>query len=152
MFKRKQPRKTVWQILWHWPSTYLECWQFIESTRYFFLVTMQLKISYYNCLCSQQTFTCSKSTIKTLSRCDICLKITMKTPEWCHWRCSGIFLVNFEHISHLFLVSLQMFASVVWLVPIHFLPPNSQARKNTTLHLNMHKTSVSIRRTGWWSI
>ena len=108
--------------------------------------------SYYNCSCSQQTFTCSKSTIKTLSRCEICLKITMKTPEWCHWRCSGIFLVNFEHISHLFLVSLQMFASVVWLVPIHFLPPNSQARKNTTLHLNMHKTSVSIRRTGWWSI
>ena len=32
--------------------------------------------------------------------------LTIKTSEWRHWRWSGIFIVNFEHISHLFLVFL----------------------------------------------
>ena len=39
----------------------------------------------------------------TRTKCDICLKLTIKTPER-HWRRSGIFIVNFEHISHLALV------------------------------------------------
>ena len=26
----------------------------------------------------------------------------MKTPEWGHWRYSGVFTINFKHISHLF--------------------------------------------------
>ena len=33
--------------------------------------------------------------------CEICLKLTIKTPER---RRSGVFIVNFEHISHLALV------------------------------------------------
>ena len=27
--------------------------------------------------------------------------LTTKTPEQRHWRCSGVFIVNIEHISHL---------------------------------------------------
>ena len=27
-------------------------------------------------------------------------------PIWLHWRCSGVFIFNFEHISHLVLVFL----------------------------------------------
>ena len=42
----------------------------------------------------------------TTKRCEICWKLTMKTPEWHQWRRSGVFIVNFEHISHLFLVFL----------------------------------------------
>ena len=34
-------------------------------------------------------------------------KITIKTPERRHWSCSGVFIVNFEHISHLLLVISQ---------------------------------------------
>ena len=30
----------------------------------------------------------------------------METPEWRQWRGSGVFIVNFEHISHLFLMIL----------------------------------------------
>ena len=34
----------------------------------------------------------------TRTRCEICSKLTIKTPER---RRSGVFIVNFEHISHL---------------------------------------------------
>ena len=57
------------------------------------------------CLYTQPAFTCSKLTIETLKqRCEICSKITIKTPKWCQrcqWHCFGVFIVNFEHISHL---------------------------------------------------
>ena len=36
--------------------------------------------------------------------CEIWSKLTIKTSEWRHWRRSGVFIVNFEHISHLVLV------------------------------------------------
>ena len=36
------------------------------------------------------------------------LKLTIKTPERRHWRHSGVFIVNFEHISHLVLVFLLL--------------------------------------------
>ena len=42
----------------------------------------------------------------TRTKCDICSKLTIKTPERCHWRRSGVFIVNFEHISFLVLVFL----------------------------------------------
>ena len=44
----------------------------------------------------------------TRTRCEICLKVTIKIPERRHWRRSGIFIVNFEHISHLVLVYLSL--------------------------------------------
>ena len=37
----------------------------------------------------------------TRARCEICLKLTIKTPKQRHWRCSGVFIVNFEHILRL---------------------------------------------------
>ena len=39
-------------------------------------------------------------------RCEICSELTIKTPERCNWRRSGIFIVNSIHFSHLFLVFL----------------------------------------------
>ena len=44
----------------------------------------------------------------TRTRCEICLKLIIKIPERCQWRRSGIFIVNFEHISHLVLVFLLL--------------------------------------------
>ena len=43
---------------------------------------------------------------KTRTRCEICSKLTIKLPERRH--CSGVFIVNFEHISHLVLVFLLL--------------------------------------------
>ena len=58
---------------------------------------------------SQLTFTCSNSTIETLGkRCKICSKFTVKTLERRCWCRSSVFVVNFEHISHLFLAFLSM--------------------------------------------
>ena len=51
------------------------------------------------------TFTCSNSTIETVEkRCEICSKLTLKTPE----RRRGVFIGNFEHISPFFLVCLLL--------------------------------------------
>ena len=37
-----------------------------------------------------------------------CSKLTIKTPEQRHWRRSGVFIVNAEHISHFVLVFLLL--------------------------------------------
>ena len=37
----------------------------------------------------------------TGTRCEISSKLTIKTPERYQWHRSGVFIVNFEHISHL---------------------------------------------------
>ena len=42
----------------------------------------------------------------TRKRCEICSKLTTKTLEWRQWRRSGVFMVNFEHFSYIFLVFL----------------------------------------------
>ena len=43
----------------------------------------------------------------TRKKCEICSKLTIKTPERRHWHSSTVLIVNFEHISHLFLVLLS---------------------------------------------
>ena len=52
---------------------------------------------------SQPTFTCSKSRMKKKIKaiCEICSKLTIKTPERGHRRSYGVFFVNFKHISHI---------------------------------------------------
>ena len=44
----------------------------------------------------------------TRTRCEMCSKLTTKTPERRQWRRFGVFIVNFEHISHLVLVFLLL--------------------------------------------
>ena len=40
--------------------------------------------------------------------CQICSKLAIKTPEQRHSRRSGVFIVYFGHITHLFLVFLLL--------------------------------------------
>ena len=42
----------------------------------------------------------------TRTRCEICPKLPIKTPEPRQWRRSAVFIVNLEHTSHLVLVLL----------------------------------------------
>ena len=63
---------------------------------------LNIIVKYFEHVNTQPAFTCSKVTIKTLEqRCKICSKLTIKTPkrrQSCHF---DVFIVNFEHISHL---------------------------------------------------
>ena len=52
----------------------------------------------------------------TRTRYEICSKLTIKTPYWSQWRRSGVFIVNFEHISDHILVLLLFKKSNVNLV------------------------------------
>ena len=45
---------------------------------------------------------------KTRSSCEICSKSIVKTPERRHWRRLGVFIANYEYISHLVLVFLLL--------------------------------------------
>ena len=44
----------------------------------------------------------------TRTRCEMCWKLTIKTPVRCQWRRSGAFIVDFEHNLHLALMSLLL--------------------------------------------
>ena len=44
----------------------------------------------------------------TRARCEIYSKLTILTPERRQWSRSGVFTVNFKHISHHFLVFLLL--------------------------------------------
>ena len=44
----------------------------------------------------------------TRTKCEVCSKLTIKIPERRRLGRSGIFIVNFEHISHLVLVFLLL--------------------------------------------
>ena len=59
-------------------------------------------------LITQPVFTCSKSTIEKTTIWEICPKVT-NTSEWRQWRCSGVFIVKFEHVSHFYLFLLLTF-------------------------------------------
>ena len=51
---------------------------------------------------TQSAFTYSSLTVETLEkRCEICSKLTIKTPKRRQWCRFGVFIVSFEHISHL---------------------------------------------------
>ena len=44
----------------------------------------------------------------TRTSCEICSDLIIKTQEQRHWCCSGVFIVNFEHISHFALLFLLL--------------------------------------------
>ena len=63
--------------------------------------------NYGNSLIPANTYLFKVNNRKTEKSCEICSKLTIKTPERRQPRRSGIF-INFEYISHLFLVFLLL--------------------------------------------
>ena len=49
------------------------------------------------------------SNINTRKRCEICSTLTIKTPKGRHWNRCSVFIVNSEHIFHLFVVCFYYF-------------------------------------------
>ena len=61
----------------------------------------------------------------TRTRCDIFSKLRIKTPEPRHWRGSGVFILYilyFQHISHLVLVFLSLTLNICLLAGISINP------------------------------
>ena len=54
------------------------------------------------------TWNCQVNNRNTRTRCEICSKLIIKTPERPDWYRSGVFVVNFEHVSYLDLVFLLL--------------------------------------------
>ena len=94
--------------------------------QWWILITVRPPYTVEFCLSRNQTQKVNNS--NTTTRCEICPKLTIKVPERRKWRRSGIFIANFEHISHLALVFLLLtlnmwkkFAcSPTWQVNIYF--------------------------------
>ena len=71
-----------------------------------YLLKVDKKASNENTLIGLGLLNISKRNIKR--NFEICLKLTIKTPDRRHWRRSGIFTVSFEQISHHALVFLLL--------------------------------------------
>ena len=70
----------------------------------------------------------------TRTRSEICSELTIKTSKWRQRRRSGIFIVNFEHISHHFLVFLLLTLNKQMLAGnLHNVPSNT-SRKQSGKH------------------
>ena len=74
--------------------------------RAFLVVLSQLLL--HSCLSPAGIYLLKVNNRNTRARCEICSKLTINTPERRHWRRSGVFIVNFEHISNLVLVFLLL--------------------------------------------
>ena len=70
----------------------------------FYFILLQTKLDF---LANIYLFNvCNKTSRK---RCEICSKLTIKIREWHHWcRRSGVYIVSFEYISHIFPVFILM--------------------------------------------
>ena len=72
-----------------------------------------MKIMFFGNILTTIPFTANISLFKvgnrkSRKRCEIYSKLTIKTPKRRHWRRFGVFIVNFEHMSLLFLVFLLL--------------------------------------------
>ena len=72
-----------------------------ENKKHNLSIVLWLNTNGHILMTSQPVFTCSKLIIETLEE-------GVKYVQLCHWRRSSIFIVNFEHISHLVLVFLLL--------------------------------------------
>ena len=67
---------------------------------------LEMDKTFRTCPASNYMFKVNNKNIR--ARCEICSKLTIKILERRYWRRSGIFIVNFEHVSHLVLVFLLL--------------------------------------------
>ena len=72
-----------------------------------FCITWSLKATYLWAM-SVGIYLLKGNNRNTRTRREICSKLTIKTPERRQWRRSGVFIVNFKHVSHIVLVFLLL--------------------------------------------
>ena len=108
-----------------WDENLMECELPVRQIRYIIILPLlQLSLAASRRLFPVGIYLLKVNNRNTRGRCEICSKLRIKTPERCHWRSSVVFIVNFEHISHLVLVTLniQLPAGSKWI--LYFLDAN----------------------------
>ena len=89
------------------PESFFGTWQhmFVKTEKLLFSNIFFIQVF-------QLTFTWnSGNSRKSRSRFKICSNLTIKITERRHWRHLDVFIVNFEHISHLFIQSWSYYFS-----------------------------------------
>ena len=78
-----------------------------------YLCPLQFSSNYSNCIIfPTANYMFKVNNRNTRTRCELCSKLTINTPEWRQQRRSDVFIVNFEHFSHLILVFLLLTLSI----------------------------------------
>ena len=76
-----------------------------QITSWTCLLESEWKVMFY---CSAGIYLLKINSRNTRTKCEIYSNVTTKTPVQRYWCCSGVFIVKFEHISHLVLVFLLL--------------------------------------------
>ena len=81
---------------------------FVNYELWLFVFAQNISVLEYRDCYPASNYMFKVSNRNTRIRCEICSKLIRKIPERRQWRRSGIFFINFEHISHLVLVFLLL--------------------------------------------
>ena len=84
------------------------CFITLGEIVFFFVLFCCFCLSFFLRLFPAGNYLLKVSNRNTIRRCAICTKLTIKPSERCQWCRSGVFVVNFEQISHLALVFLLL--------------------------------------------
>ena len=106
-------------------------------------IPLNESISYHTVIISAGSHMFKVNSRNTRTRCETCLKLTIKIPERCQWRRSGIFIVNFEHISHLVLEFLLLTLSRQ--MPAEMASPISSVMRLVVNHPTQQKSRYVIK-------
>ena len=99
--------RTFKQTYYRW--LFISIINFCDMQNYLIFWRYKSKITWnYCCWYPAAIYLLKVNNRNTRTRCEICSKLTIKTPERRNWRRSGVFIVNFEHISHFLLVFLLL--------------------------------------------
>ena len=74
---------------------------FLKKIQYYQSLYQMTQRDSVEAACPFSIYLFKDSNGKTRTMCEICLKVTIRTPERRHWCCSGVFIINFEHILHI---------------------------------------------------
>ena len=92
---------------------YIYCANFVNGKTIHLDILSNSKINImYHCGIPSLYYLLKVKNINIRTSCEICSKLTIKTPELRSWRRFSVFIVNFEHISNLVLVFLLLTLSM----------------------------------------
>ena len=69
-----------------------------QMTSHFFILLKDLRV--FTCGFPISIYLLKVNNRSTITRCEICSKLSIKTPTRRHWCRSGVFIVSFEHILY----------------------------------------------------